>query len=180
VEPPSPGADDLRELAQKYRQLAELRARRDRGAKAEAELRHRLRGLSARAPGCLRELDTLGGSELERRAAAAEQAARGGPREPWMAWIWAYHCLMRAALALKRQVGSRPPAAPRARALAAEASALAGFAVDGAFVRAVARPPHGRVGVLVLQRLGVLYGAAPAAIAAALFPVRRPSPYTLP
>jgi hypothetical protein len=177
MDPPSPAAAELRELADKYRALAQLRGRRDGGgAPAGAPT---LRALAAKHPGCLRELDTLGLGELERRACAADAAAEGGAREPWMAWIWAYHRLMRAALATKRALGGAPPPPDRMTALAAEAQRLAGFALEARFVTEVAAPPQGRLAVLVLRRLGDLFAQPPRTIADTLFPPRRPPPYTL-
>jgi len=92
-------AEGLGALADKYRALAALRARRDGGGVPAT--RDELRALAARFPGCLRELDTLGGDELARRAAAAAAAAAGGAREPWMDWIAGYHALMTDALAAR-------------------------------------------------------------------------------
>ena len=40
-------------------------------------------------------------------------------------------------------------------------------------------PPDGRVGIVVLRRLAREFGVPAREIAAALFPVRRPSPYEL-
>lgn len=88
--------DVLDALARKYRALEALRVRRDEG-RAPAT-RDELRVLAGEFPGCLRELDTLGREELSRRASAAAAASAGGPREPWMAWIAAYHALMSEAL----------------------------------------------------------------------------------
>ena len=148
-------------LARKYRTLVDLRARRDAGGAAAT--RDELRALAAEFPGCLRELDTLGAAELGRRAAACEAAAAGAPAEAvaeaWMTWIAAYHELMRAAL--------------RIRAGAAD------DAVDAAFAAAVRKPPGGRVGVVVLRALAARFATPATTIAAALFPVRRPSPYDL-
>ena len=162
-------------LARKYGALVELRRRRDGGGDSAGG--GALRVLAAEFPGCLRELDTLGLAELERRARATEAAAAGGPLEPWMAWIDAYHSLMRAALAI------RAPGTDETRgdavALAALASRAAGVPLDAAFVTAVLAPPGGRVGVVVLRALAARFGVPAATIAAALFPVRRPSPYTL-
>jgi hypothetical protein len=147
-------------LARKYRALAELRARRDAGGSGAA--RAELRALAAEFPGCLRELDTLGGRELARRAAAcAADATDAAAPEPWLPWIAAYHELMRAALDIR---------AGRAAAAGAH---------DPAFVAAVLRPPGGRLGVAVLRALAARFDTPAATIAAALFPVRRPSPYTL-
>jgi hypothetical protein len=78
-----------------------------------------------------------------------------------MAWIGGYHALMRAAFAL------RDPA----RATTVE--------VDATFAAAVRSPPEGRVSVVVLRALAVRFDVPAAEIAAALFPVRRPSPYAL-
>src|SRR5262245_31215375 len=91
--------DLLGGLARKYQALVGLRARRDGGGAAAG--RQELRVLAAEFPGCLRELDTLGGEELSRRAAAAAAAAAGGPRETWKDWIAGYHALMAAALAAR-------------------------------------------------------------------------------
>jgi hypothetical protein len=96
-----------------------------------------------------------------------------------MAWIWAYHRLMRATLATRRALGRGPLRPEQVAPLAAEAERIAGFPLDGGFVPAVAAPPQGRLGVAVLERLGRLYAEAPAVIAGALFPRRRPAPYTL-
>jgi hypothetical protein len=180
---PQPTADDLRALAEKYRALAELRAHRDLSPAADPRApgsRAALRTLAERHPGCLRELDTLGAAAIEQRAAAAAAAADGGALETWMAWIWAYHRLMRASLAVKRLLGRGRlrEGAPLA-ALLAEAERVAGWPLDASFVRAVADPPQRRLGVVVLNLLGELYGDAPSAIGDVLFPKRRPSPYVL-
>jgi hypothetical protein len=179
--PPPPGSEELQALADKYCQLAEMRARRDDRQPGTAETpRAVLRSLAERHPGCLRELDTLGGAELERRARAAAAAAQGGPREPWMAWICAYHRMMRAALVVKRAVGrGAPPAGEAGLRLLAAAHASTDLRLDEQFLADVARPPQGRIGVLVLRRLGLLFDAPAAELARTLFPPRRSSPYTL-
>jgi hypothetical protein len=174
---PCPDATALAALAEKYRTLAGLRAHRD--GPAPTVDRATLRALADRHPGCLRELDTLGQAELERRALAADEAARGGAREPWMDWVWAYHRLMRAALATKRALGRDRPDPARARTLAEAAARIAGWPLDEGFVQTVAAPPQGRLSVTVLRLLAGLFAVPPAAIATALFPRRRPSPYTL-
>jgi hypothetical protein len=176
----SPGADELHALARKYRTLVALRARRDQqparpqpddvpsppvSEKTPAAV---LRSLAREFPGCLRELDTLGPTELARRAARVEQAAEAGAAtEPWMSWIARYHSLMRAALAIRRAGGSAAED-PRDRA-----------SLDAAFVADVMAPPDGRLGIVVLRRLAHDFGVPAREIAAALFPLRRPSPYEL-
>ncbi len=174
----SPGADELNALARKYRTLVELRARRDQRNATHADQPPPLseprtpaavlRSLAREFPGCLRELDTLGAAELARRATrVAEAAAAGAASEPWMAWIARYHRLMRAALAIRR-----------ARGAAAEDPSDR-LEVDAAFVADVMAPPDGRLGIVVLRRLAREFGVPAREIAAALFPVRRPSPYEL-
>jgi hypothetical protein len=154
---PGPGRPQLAALARKYEALAGLRARRD-GAGAAAT-RAELRALASEFPGCLRELDTLGAQEIARRAAACAEAAGGKTPEPWMAWIAAYHALM-------------------ARALEIRSASRAAHAADD-FDRAALAPPEGRVNVVVLREIAARFGVAAEVVAAALFPVRRASPYRL-
>jgi hypothetical protein len=150
----------LRGLARKYQRLAGWRGQRDEGSSAT---RDELRALAAEFPGCLRELDTLGAEELARRAVACAGAGDGTAAvEPWMAWIAGYHELMRRALAVRDR---------RARGEPGE--------TDDDFERAVLSPPGGRMGVVVVRALAARFGVPAATIAAALFPVRRPSPYEL-
>jgi hypothetical protein len=115
------------------------------------------RALAAEFPGCLRELDTLGAPEIGRRAAACAAAAAGGPSEPWMGWIAAYHELVAETLAARR---------PRRTAGARAAHA-----------RPTAR--RERLNVTVLRALAARFDVPAVIIARALFPVRRPSPYRL-
>jgi hypothetical protein len=155
-----PAAGVLQALARKYERLAAWRDRRD-GA-GQPATRDELRALAAEFPGCLRELDTLGAAELGRRAAACTAAANDSARaEGWMAWIDGYHALIR-------------------RALAARAARTRGEAPrDDAFEQAILAPPGGRMGVVVMRALATRFGVPAATLAAALFPVRRPSPYHL-
>jgi hypothetical protein len=155
-----PSRPELEALARKYAALAGLRARRDGGG--DGATRAELRALAAAFPGCLRELDTLGAEEIARRAAvcAACAANAGATPEPWMAWIVAYHALM-------------------ARALAARAAGQPALAAADDFERAALAPPGGRVNVVVLREIAARFGVAADTVAAALFPVRRVSPYRL-
>jgi hypothetical protein len=170
------------DLTRKYQALLGLRRARDQrgdgaaeGGSAASALRDRLRALAQEFPGCLRELDTLGATELGRRVEAlAQVAAGGGAPEPWMAWIAGYHALMRAALHLK---GLPPATSDAARARAA--TQAAGTPVDAAFAQAVRQPPQGRLGIVVLRTLGAQFGVPPTTIATTLFPRRRPTPYRL-
>jgi hypothetical protein len=155
-----PSADALEALARKYERLAALRARRD--SDGVPATRDELRALAAEFPGCLRELDTLGPDELNRRTAACAAVAVGAAPEPWMAWIDGYHVLMRQALAAR---------SGRARGDTRT--------TDGDFEQAVLSPPGGRMGVVILRALAAHFGVPASTIAAALFPARRPSPYGL-
>ena len=153
-------APALRALARKYQRLAGWRSGRD--GNGTGATRDELRALAAEFPGCLRELDTLGAAELGRRAAACAAAVDDPAAvEPWMAWVDGYHALVRRALAAREARG-------RGEAPGGEA-----------FEQAALAPPGGRMGVVVMRALAVRFGVPAATIAAALFPVRRPSPYEL-
>lgn len=160
-------------LARKYAALVALRLRRDDGGDPAGG--GALRGLAAEFPGCLRELDTLGLPELQRRARACADDACD---EPWIDWVATYHALMRGAFAVRDRARAEAAAGDVA-ALTAIASSAAGIPIDEAFVAAALAPPHGRVGVVVLRALAARFGVPAPEIATALFPVRRPSPYAL-
>lgn len=117
-----------------------------------AEARALLREFAAAWPGALKELDTLASDEIERRV----QACAAGEVEPWMAWSLRYHELMRAALAIRRgdEEGD----------------------VDAAFVRAVKRPRHGRLNVVVFAELSREFEIDAREIWDALFPPRGRAP----
>jgi hypothetical protein len=137
-------------LLPKYERMRELRAGAAHGK--DAESRAALRAFAAEWPGALRELDALPSDEIERRA----RSCAGGDDEPWMAWMARYHELMRAALAIRGQ-----------RATSEDASD-----VDEEFARAVRRPRHGRLNVVVFAQLGREFDVAARAIWDALFPRR--------
>jgi hypothetical protein len=135
-----------------------------------AEERARLRAVAAEFPGALRELDTLPTDELTRRAEALEAAAAGGlPAliEPWMIWLDGFHATLRAALAVKS--AQAQDAAPDRAAIARDT----GVDVDDAFVAAVAAPPHGRLLVVVFDRLAVVHGLPARTLWDALIPPRK-------
>lgn len=154
-------ASDLR---RKYALLVELREGRRPGE------RDTLRALAAEFPGALRELDALSLDALQARRAAVDAS----PPPPWVTWFAAYHGLMRVTLALKRAMPARREMEDSQVApLAAAASGAWGAALDEAFVRAVQRPPRGRLGPLVFEVLGARFGEPPAVIWQALFPTAR-------
>lgn len=152
------------DLRRKYDLLIALREGTRPGS------RETLRALATEFPGALRELDALPLNALRTRRAAVDEA----PPPPWVAWIGAYHGLMRVTLALKRAVPARADLeVSRVTELAAAASGAWGETLDGAFVRAVQRPPQGRLGPLVFDALGARFGVTPAVIWQALFPTAR-------
>jgi hypothetical protein len=150
-------SDAHAELARKYRLMLELR---HAGAPDErAEDRARLRALAGEFPGALRELDTLPTDEIERRA----QALESGAREPWMEWLAGYHAVTRVALEVKRTLPNREAAIAAARR----------SGLDDAFVDAIAAPPHGRIMVVVFDRLAERFGVPAKQIWDTLFPTRK-------
>jgi hypothetical protein len=188
----------LAALARKYEVMAALRASlplhqgsaapsddddagelADAGEPSAAD-RARLRALAAEFPGALRELDTLETAEIARRRDALAAAAAGGAVADWMAWMDGYHALMRAALAIKRRLAGAASAAESAKAAATLATPVrdaiaadTGVAVDDAFVAAVAAPPHGRLNVVVFDRLAAATGIPAKRLWDALYPPRK-------
>lgn len=169
---PPPDAADLAALARKYRTLVEIH--RALAAWDDARARALDGALAREFPGALRELQTLSIERLDERAAALERAARGDePPAPWMLWMHDFHALYRAALHLKRRLARRPPPPPdEAAILAQESSTRYRTSIDIDFVLAVQRPPRGRLGDLVLDRLAARHRAPAATIASTLFPPR--------
>ena len=175
-------AGERQALLRKYRLLAAWRRAKDRardgdgdGGRADpAELRR----LADEFPGALRELDLLGLVEIERRVRILEAPAGGD--EAWVAWIDAYHALMREALAIKRARSARARGDGGDRGSPSDdgGHSDAGGG-DRAFAAAVTRPPGGRLTVLVLRELARRFGVPAAQISAVLFPARRLPPYTL-
>lgn len=130
-------SERLSRLARKYRLLQALRIDHERtGRIAEREV---LRALAGEFPGALRELDRMPLDEIERRAEVLELAASGGPVEPWMQWLVAYHALLRAALFVKAEV-ARGIAIEEE--LAGRASAYADIDVDADLLRTMAKAPR--------------------------------------
>jgi hypothetical protein len=169
----APSLTDLEALADKYDALVQLRSRRDSGGPEASRLE--LRELARRFPGSLRELDTLGPVELRRRAVAARVAAAGGPCEPWMSWIAAFHRLMTAALLVKADPSSRRGQAPSAdvqEELARRAELQVGIPLERTLLRTFARPPAGRLAPLVIDELARRFGVGAEEMRSCLFPRR--------
>ena len=168
-------ADELLALLRKYQTLATLR--REREQSGTLAPRTVLRALAREFPGALRELDTVSLDELDRKARALSETARGRSEpEPWMTWMAAYHATMRAALLVRARLIKRVPFDTE-NAVAAWVAERSTVPVDEAFVRAIARPPGGRLNRAVFERLGAQFAAAPDEIWETLFPARRPGRY---
>jgi hypothetical protein len=184
VPPPTP--TELEDLANKYESLVRLRANRDHEASSNgngahhASVRDLLRELSRKFPGSLRELDTLGLLELQRRAKVARAAAAGGAREPWMAWILAFHRLTAAALLIKRDLAARRRGRPvNEGASRKQATELARFTLEPPLVASLIHPPGGRLAPVVLRELARRFAVEPRALSETLFPSRRRRAETL-
>jgi hypothetical protein len=173
--PRSPSREDLTNLAAKYATLSRLR--RERASDGKLAERGALRALAREFPGSLRELDTVTLEEIERRERELRAASEGGPGEPWMAWMVAYHRTMRAALFVKARLARSGNEPGEIAALAALANRTLGLPIDEDFVRAVGRPPGGRLNRVVFERLAVSFGEPADHIWETLFPARRPGRY---
>lgn len=159
-------------LLHKYDTLAALRAARARGEPVPEKAV--FKALAAEHPGALHELDRLSLAEIGARREALRAALSTGEVAPWMTAMACYHALYRAALFVKVRAskGAVPDAASAAR-LAQAASRHAATDVDAAFVQAVARPPGGRIGAVVLAEVAARVGGDERAIRQAIFPTRR-------
>lgn len=161
----SASATRLPALARKYRLLSDLR----RGALPPG--RETLRPLAREFPGALRELDCLPLPLLERRLHAVLAAERGDTPEPWIRWMLAYHERMRLVLSAKARLGAAEKREPERLARVAREVALEfGAPCDAAFVARVARPPNGRLNLLVFELLEQELGEPRAELEKTLFP----------
>jgi hypothetical protein len=164
----APTREELLVLHGKYVQIEELRRARERGDVVPE--RAVFKTLAEQFPGVLRELDTLPMPVIEARRQALSRVLEGETSEPWMAWIVAYHALMRAALWIKLRTAKQPDLdAERAALLALRIQREFGFGVDEQFVVDVARPQMGRINVVVLRRLEKIFAVSASEIREAIF-----------
>jgi hypothetical protein len=164
----APTRDELLALEAKYAQMHLLRGAHERGESIPE--RAVFKALAGRFPGVLRELDTLPMDVVVKRRQALGEAASGGAVEPWMAWMVAYHGLMRAALWIKLRTAKQPDVTnERMVFLLRGVTNEVGLGVDESFVMDVARPYAGRLNAVVLARLETMFGAPVAEIRKALF-----------
>ena len=188
--------DALERLAEKYRVLADLRARREEAeaegmsafAPAEIEERTaRFRRVAREFPGALRELDVTPAEILRVKARAVEeelQALRNAPRrestrQDWMAIVIDYHATLREALAVKLWLAQR---LPRGRSITPDLLEEFGRwhaayphrhglidQADASFLEKHRRPPGGRLHALVWGALSARYGIPQKDLEAAVF-----------
>lgn len=158
----------LADLSRKYREILALRA-----ADGPAP-RERLRALATEFPGALRELDALPPEVIHARLEELARAASVGEAPPWAQWSMAYHGLMRITLAVKRSLSLGSLDLIAAQSISLAMSARWGSALDEDYVRSLAAPPQGRLGVVVFAALGARFSAAPDALWRSLFPTARP------
>jgi hypothetical protein len=161
--------DDLKALADKYRTLAALRARRDElealgragFSEGEGERRRKAFRQVARAfPGALRELEVCSAAVLTRKAAAVEAAHAGGPVPVWIEVVLDFHRALREALAVKLWLATRLPRAGRITPELVEAFRIAhpGSTADADMLERHLHPPGGRVLSLAWETVGRRHG----------------------
>lgn len=168
----APTREQLVRLEAKYSQLLALRQAHDRGEPVPDKLV--FKSLADEFPGALRELDTLPLAVIETRVARLRDAIESGSIEPWMAWMIAYHALLRRALSIKvRTAKHRSPSDDRTVFLARTMQGDDGFVADEQFIHDVIRPRAGRLNLVVMERLEAMFDVPAQQIRSALFPRRR-------
>ncbi|AKF10117.1 hypothetical protein [Sandaracinus amylolyticus] len=166
---------DLHALREKYREMKRLREQHDAGSPVDP--RPAMRALASRFPGALREIDELPMDEIDARIASLDRALAGGEVEPWMRALARYHAWMRLALRVRLACATERSEA-RARAWLEVATRqheddVDPRALDDETLRAILRPPGGRLHRVVLARVGEELGVEPHVIDAHLKGPRR-------
>ncbi len=170
--PSVPTRDELVALEEKYSQLEGLRRGRERGETIPD--RSVFKRLAERFPGALRELDTLPMHVIEERRRQLGQTLAGDEVAPWMAWIAAYHRLMRVALWIKLRTAKAPDIGDERMAfLLRNITNEFGFGLEESFVRDVAKPRSGRIHAVVFARLGEMFGVTEVELRAEILGARR-------
>ncbi len=172
-----PTRDELLALEGKYTQLEALRRARERGEPIPE--RAYFKALAERFPGALRELDTLPMHVIEERIVQLRQTLGGESVAPWMAWVAAYHRLMRVALWIKlRTAKDRHFGNERMAFLQLGIADEFGFGMDESFIRNVAEPVGGRIHAVVFARLEGMFGVTEVEIRSVVLGTRngRPPP----
>lgn len=164
----APTRDELLALEGKYAQIEALRQARERGEPIPDKAV--FKALADRFPGALRELDRLPMAAIAWRRQQLAMALENGVVAPWMAWMVAYHELLRVALWIKLRMAKRPELTnERMVFLVRGVAEEFGFGVDESFVTDVVRPRAGRINGVVLARLAVTFGVPEDEIRKGLF-----------
>ena len=171
----------LAAMEDKYTILLQMRRRRDTGENTD---RATLAQLSQRFPGALRELDRNRAAALQERLEIV-QAVREGrlPPPDWLAWIWNYHRLLSAALAVRLAAAGvlSAPLSTRAnhrldpserRLIQTMAEKQTGVSIDAEFLMLALAPPDGRLAPTVLSTVAAQFGTTAAQVGDTLFPPR--------
>lgn len=162
------GRRGLVALRAKYVEMKRLRDAHDAGD--EEDPTPAMRALAARFPGALREIDALAMATIDARIAELDRAIEDDAAAPWMIALARYHAWLRLALRLRREVQERALAPARAWLAArgetdGEDDELVGVgggggeveveveAVDDETLRAILRPPAGRLNRVILLRV---------------------------
>jgi hypothetical protein len=161
-------------LRDKYLELQRLRVEHEAGEREDP--RARLRALSARFPGALRELDELPMAQIAARLATLQAVlARTEAAPVWIALQLGYHGWMRAVLCIKRIAAERS---------AIDVDAVLGelasryqpdahepplTAIDRAAIVEVLAPAEGRLNPWVFARVARDHGVEPEIVQRALF-----------
>lgn len=167
-----PSRASLEGLLEKYVEM--LRMRREDAAGLAGDPKREMRGLAARFPGSLREIDRLPLEVIEERVTALEGALRGELEPPaWARYAADYHGWLRAALRIKRMC--------LACATPEEAMACVrdGYlpehdepridALGEAGIAAIVRPDDGRLNPWVLARVAALHDVTVEELTRAMF-----------
>lgn len=161
-------------LRDKYLELQRLRIEHEAGEREDP--RPRLRALSARFPGALRELDELPMELIAARLATLHAVlARTEPVPAWIALQLGYHGWMRAALCIKRIAAERPRASAEALLVELEvryrpdAHEPPLSAIDREAITEILEPADGRLNPWVFARVARDHGVEPESVHRALF-----------
>ena len=155
---------ELSELKSKYEQMRSLRL--EDQAHPGGDPRLEMAALAERFPGSLREIDELTLGEIGARIEALSRCVfEGEAVAPWMPASARFHQLMRGALAAKKWIGARRSIDSGLSRSFCESIAGVSFAEDALLwaedLARVARPPSGKLTVLVFERLAAELGIAP-------------------
>lgn len=163
----------LEALLRKYTAIQRLResASGSEPAVAKAEMR----ALADEFPGALRELDRLELPAIALRVEELERALASGIAAPWMHQMAAFHSELRAALALKRVLGSRARAAEadlESACRQVSESLAQDCPID--LAREVLAREDGRLSQLAIERVACAAGVTPLDVEDNLFPDNNP------